>query len=172
MIGNVLRRCSNALALAGGIIVLLIIAMSIISLVGRKLFSAPIPGDLEILEMSMAVAVAAFLPIVEMRDNNIRVDLIAGFLPAMANRVLLVVCHLLLAAVAGFICWRTYLLAAESYQNMETSTMLVVSLWIPQALMLPSFLLLTLAGLYQAARAAAGVQAATELEKAEGAING
>lgn len=172
MIGSFLRRVSIGFALIGGVLTLALIAMSLVSLVGRKLFSAPIPGDIEILEMVIAVAVAAFLPLCEIRDNHIRVDLLAGVLPDFANRFLLTLCHLLLALVAAFICWRTGLLAIESFRHSETSTMLMVPLWIPQALMLPSFGLLAICGVYRAVRAGAGVPGASELDSVEGAVNG
>lgn len=152
MTGVILRRLSLGFALAGGVIVLALIAMSLVSLVGRKLFSAPIPGDIEILQMAIAVAVTAFLPLCEMSDNHIRVDLVAGFLPAPVNRFLLAVGHLLLAAVAALMGWRTFLLMQNSQDYGSTSTMLGVPLWLPQGLMVPSLVLLALCGLYRAAR--------------------
>ncbi|MDN5842209.1 MAG: TRAP transporter small permease [Alcaligenaceae bacterium] len=171
MIGSILRRLSIGFALVGGTITLALIAMSLVSLIGRKVFSAPIPGDIEILEMAIAVAVAAFLPLCEIRDNNIRVDLLSGVLPDYVNRLLLTMCHLLLALVMGFICWRAGMFAIESYQHTETSTMLMVPLWIPQSLMLPSFGLLTLCALYRAGRAYAGEPAQSELDHLEGAVD-
>ncbi|CAM5793053.1 TRAP transporter small permease [Castellaniella caeni] len=172
MLGNILRRLSVGFALIGGMAVLAIVAMSIVSLVGRKLFSAPIPGDIELLEMVVAVAVAAFLPLCEIGDNHIRVDLLAGIFPEAVNRFLLTLCHLSLAVVSAFICWRTGLLTLESYHNMETSTMLMVPLWIPQGLMLPSFALLTLCGLYRAGLAAEGIAVPHEIDTGDEVIDG
>lgn len=152
MAGVILRRLSLGFALAGGAIVLVLILMSLVSLVGRKLFSAPIPGDIEVLQMAIAVAVTAFLPLCEITDNHIRVDLIAGFLPAPVNRALLAFGHLLLAAVAALMGWRTFLLMQNSQDYGSTSTMLGVPLWWPQGLMVPSLALLAVCGLYRAAR--------------------
>mgnify|MGYP002738836005 CR=1 FL=1 len=150
MIGTLLRRLCNAFALLGGIVMLALIAMSLVSLVGRKLFSAPILGDLEMLEMSVAVAVSLFLPLCELRDNHIRVDLLEVLLPGFINRLLLTIGHLLLAAVALFICWRGTLLAIGSYNYTDTSTMLAIPLWIPQGLMIPGFALLAACAVYRA----------------------
>lgn len=150
MTNTLLRRLCNAFALVGGVIMLVLIAMSLVSLVGRKLFSSPILGDLELLEMSVAVAVSLFLPLCEIRDNHIRVDLLDAFLPGIVNRILLTVGHLLLAGVGVFVCWRGTLLAMGSYSYSDTSTMLAVPLWIPQALMIPGFALLAVCALYRA----------------------
>lgn len=150
MTHTVLRRLCNAFALAGGIVMLALIVMSLISLVGRKLFSSPILGDIELLEMAVAVAVSLFLPLCELRDNHIRVDLLDSLLPDIINRLLLTAGHLLLALVALFICWRGALLAMGSFSYNDTSTMLAVPLWIPQGLMLPGFALLAACAIYRA----------------------
>lgn len=152
MVGRILRYLVNALALIGGTIVLALIAMSLVSLVGRKLFSAPVPGDIEMLEMAIAVAVTAFLPLCELNGNHIRVDILAGVLPDRVNRVLLSVGHVLLAAVAALVTWRAVLLVDNSLAYGSTSTMLAVPLWIPQSLMVPSLVMLTLCALYRAGR--------------------
>lgn len=152
MVGRVLRCLAHVLALTGGAIVLALVVMSLVSLVGRKLFSAPVPGDIEMLEMAIAVAVTAFLPLCELNGNHIRVDILAGILPDGVNRVLLSVGHVLLAAVAALVAWRTVLLVDNSLTYGSTSTMLAAPLWIPQSLMVPSLLMLTLCALYRAGR--------------------
>ena len=55
------RRCSAALVLIA------LILLTVVSVVGRALFSAPIPGDFELVEIGMAVAVFAFLPYCQLR---------------------------------------------------------------------------------------------------------
>lgn len=165
MQNGALGRISRWFAVVGGIVVLLVVLMSLVSLIGRKLFSAPIPGDIELLEMAIAVSVTAFLPLCEVNDNHIRVDLIAGFLPEVVNRFLLTACHLLLAAVAGVMCWRTLLLMLNSYEYGSTSTMLAVPLWIPQGLMVPSLALLTICALWRARKAMSGISRRSELDE-------
>lgn len=161
---GILGRISRWFAFVGGVVILLVVLMSLVSLIGRKLFSAPIPGDIEILEMAIAVSVAAFLPLCEVNDNHIRVDLIAGFLPEAVNRFLLTVCHLLLAVAAALMCWRMALLVVNSYEYGSTSTMLAVPLWIPQGLMVPSLALLVVCALWRARQAMAGISRKSELD--------
>ena len=64
------------------------------------------------------------------------------------------VAHSALAAMAILLTWRTALYTLEAHENGEVSTLLLVPLWIPVALMLPSLLLLVLAALSQAHDAA------------------
>lgn len=152
MVGRILKYLTKALALSGGMIVLALIAMSLVSLVGRKLFSTPVPGDIEMLEMAIAVAVTAFIPLCELNGNHIRVDFLAGFFPDIVNRILLCIGHGLLAGVGILLTWRTILLVSNSLNYESSSTMLAVPLWIPQAMMVPSLVLLVLCALYRAGR--------------------
>lgn len=166
MVGKMLRYLANALALTGGLIVLALIAMSLVSLVGRKLLSAPVPGDIESLEMAIAVAVTAFLPLCELNGNHIRVDILAGVLPDRVNRALLSIGHLLLAMVAALVTWRTLLLVDNSLGYGATSTMLAVPLWLPQSLMVPSLVMLMACALYRAGRCLVEPAGATDADDA------
>ena len=59
----VLEKLSIGFALAGGLVFVGLIGMSLVSIVGRKLANAPIQGDIELMQMGAAVGAAAFLPI-------------------------------------------------------------------------------------------------------------
>jgi len=72
----VLRRLAIAMAMAGGVLLLSAIGISLLSMLGRRLWSAPISGDIELLQMLIAVAVACFLPLCEINDRHIRVDIV------------------------------------------------------------------------------------------------
>ena len=137
-------------SLAGGVVFVALVVMSIVSIVGRKLFSAPIEGDMELLMMGAAVGSAAFLPVCEMDDHHIKVDALTTWMSERARATLDVVAHLLLAAASAVITWRSALYTIECHENMEVSTLLLVPIWQPVALLVPSFVLLTLAALYRA----------------------
>ena len=49
--GRGLLAVSKAAAVIGGLVFVAIVAMSIVSIVGRKLVSMPVPGDFELVEM-------------------------------------------------------------------------------------------------------------------------
>ena len=58
--GRVLLQITKVVAIAGGLVFVALVAMEIVSIVGRKLFAAPVPGDVEILQMCAAFASATF----------------------------------------------------------------------------------------------------------------
>lgn len=137
--------------LAGGFVFCAIVVMSIVSIVGRKMFSAPIEGDMEMLMMGAAIGSAAFLPLCEMHDHHIKVDALTTWMSERSRAWLDVLAHGLLALASGVISWRTVLYTLEAHENMEVSTLLLVPLWQPVMLLVPSFVLLTLAALYRVA---------------------
>ncbi len=48
--------------------------MSVVCIAGRTLLGTPIPGDWELVQIGCAVAIAAFLPMCQLRSGNIIVD--------------------------------------------------------------------------------------------------
>lgn len=137
-------------ALAGGMVFVALVIMSIVSIVGRKLFSHPIEGDMELLMMGAAIGSAAFLPVCELDDNHIKVDALTTWMSERARAALDVIAHLLLTVASAIITWRSALYVEECYENMEVSTLLLIPIWQPVLLLVPSFALLTLAALYRA----------------------
>ena len=136
-------------ALSGGFVFIALVAMSIVSIVGRKLFSAPIEGDMELLMMGAAVGSAAFLPACEMHDHHIKVDALTTWMSVQARAALDAMAHALLMLASSVITWRTALYAVECYENTEVSALLLIPLWQPVVLLVPSFALLAAAALYR-----------------------
>ena len=136
-------------ALAGGLILLLLIGMSLVSIVGRKLFSLPIRGDIELMEIGAAVAIAAFLPLCELRGKHIKADAFTMKLPRRARQWLDACAHLLCLLAALLLAWRTALQMLDSRRDGDVSVLLSIPLWLPLALIVPSLLLLALASAWQ-----------------------
>lgn len=72
--GRILLATAKWLAFVGGLIFTGLVIMSIISIVGRKLFNTPVPGDVEVLQMFAAVASAAFFAYCHLMRGEVKVD--------------------------------------------------------------------------------------------------
>ena len=149
--GRRLLWITKAFAVGGGIGFIVLVLMSLVSIIGRKLASAPIPGDIEIMQMGGAVAAAAMLPFCEMERHHLRVDFFTTKLPASARHRLDAISHLLLALVAAVVAWRTGAVTLSLKEAGEASMMLMWPVWTVVAALVPSFALLAVAGLYNAA---------------------
>lgn len=146
---RVLHYVAQGFALAGGLVLLLLINMSLISIIGRKLFNTPIRGDIELMEIGASIAIAAFLPLCEVRATHIKVDTFTMKLPAGAQRLLDAVAHLLCMSGALILAWRTALQLRDNLEYGDVSTLLSIPMWIPLALIVPSLILLALASAYR-----------------------
>jgi len=79
------------------------------------------------------------------------VDALTTWMSPRGRAALDTLAHALLLAVALLLTWRTTLYTLEAHENMEVSTLLLVPIWQPVMLMVPSFVLLALAALHRTA---------------------
>ena len=147
VIRRALYLATQGFALAGGLVLLLLIGMSLISIIGRKLFATPIRGENELMEVGASIAIAAFLPLCELRGTHIKVDALTSWLPTRVQGLLDAIAHLLCGAAALLLAWRTGLQVFENHEYGDVTTLLSIPLWIPLTLIVPSLLLLALCSL-------------------------
>ena len=83
-IGKMLMVASKWLAIAGGIVLVALVVMSVVSIVGRKLWSAPVPGDVEVLQLSAASSVSTFFAWCHLTRGDVKVDFFTNSLPRWA----------------------------------------------------------------------------------------
>ena len=149
--GQKLYSLTRLFAIAGGIGFIALVVMSLVSIVGRKLASMPVPGDIEIMQMGTAVASAAMLAYCEMERHHLRVDFFTASVSEPIRERLDSASHLLLALFAALIAWRTSAAALSLHEAGETSMILAWPVWLVVAGLVPSFILLAVAGIYNAA---------------------
>ena len=140
---------SKGLAIAGGMLFVVLIVMSLISIVGRKLGFGSVNGDIELMQAGSAVAAAAFLPYCTMLGEHVKVDFFTENMRPSLKRNIDALADLLLAVMAGVIAWRTGLSVLSIKESNEVTTLVSLPVWIPVAAMVPSFVLMTACGLYR-----------------------
>ena len=107
------------LALAGGIVLLALIALVVLSVTGREMAEASrtlfgarvlgqIPGDYELLEAGAAFAVFAFLPICQLRGGHATVDVFTSMMGPGVQRWLAAFWEGVLAAAIVLVTWRLW----------------------------------------------------------------
>jgi len=146
--GRLLLACSKYLAIAGGLVFVGLVAMSIVSIVGRKLFAWVVPGDVELLQMCAAFAASTFFAYCHMVNGDVKVDFFTQNLAPRKVSRLDAFGSLLVGLVGALIAWRTAVGALSIKDVGETSAILGWPVWVAQALMVPGFLLLAAAGFY------------------------
>ena len=162
--GRALLAVSKTLAIAGGLVFVALVAMSIVSIVGRKLASMPVPGDVELLQVCAAFASASFFAYCHLAGGDVKVDFFTQHLRPRAVHLLDAIGSLLVGLFGALLAWRSAAGALSVKEAGETTMILGWPLWIGQMLMVPGFVLLAVAGLYMCSlhwrmRAAAGAAA-------------
>jgi TRAP-type C4-dicarboxylate transport system permease small subunit len=107
-VGRVLFNLSRTLAIFGGVLCCLVAAMVTVSVTGRYLFAAPVPGDYDLVGIIIGCAIFVRLP--QLTRGNIVVDFFTTNLGARASRArcdrVAVVsagrCHFLVAHVLAY----------------------------------------------------------------------
>ena len=150
--GRALLVLCKWLAIAGGLVFVALVCMSIVSITGRKLFAWPVPGDVEILQMCAASASACFFAYCHMTNGDVKVDFFTHNLAPAKVASLDAFGSLLVGLFGALIAWRTAAGALAVKEAGETSAILGWPVWIAQALMVPGFFLLACAGFYMCVR--------------------
>jgi TRAP-type C4-dicarboxylate transport system permease small subunit len=146
--GRLLLRASKTLAIIGGLIFVALVIMSIVSITGRKLFSAPLPGDVEVLQMCAAFAASTFFAYCHLINGDVKVDFFTHNMKASRVARMDAFGSLLVGLFGALIAWRTAVGAWSVQQVGETSAILGWPVWLAQALMVPGFALMAAAGFY------------------------
>jgi len=148
MFGRILLSLANVLAVFGGLVLLTIVSINFVSIIGRVLFSSPLLGDFELVEMGCAVAISSFLPLCHMSNGNVIVDFLTANLGDRAISALDAISSLAFAGVAGFFTWRMLYGAQDMYNYQEETMLLQFPVWIPFLPVVFSFFLLFVCCLY------------------------
>jgi TRAP-type C4-dicarboxylate transport system permease small subunit len=120
------ERVTIGLAVAGGAILITFAALVTVSVVRRWLTSQGIPGDFELVQLGLAIAVFAFLPLGQLRNSNIFVDTFTARAPRWVQRGLDLLWTFTYFLIAALITWRMMIGAFETMRSGTTTMVLGV----------------------------------------------
>jgi TRAP-type C4-dicarboxylate transport system permease small subunit len=118
-VGRLLFGTTKVMAVFGGGLCCLMAAMVTVSVTGRYLFSAPIPGDYDLLAIMSGSAAFAFLPYCQMTRGNVVVDFFTTNMKPRGKAVLDACGTLLYLVIAVIFAWRLYYGGLELRANGE-----------------------------------------------------
>lgn len=139
------RRAIEWWALGGGIVLLAVALMTTWSAFSGWVFGKPLPGDFELTEILVAIAVFAFLPYCQQTDANVTADLFTARAGPRALAAFRLFGGLLALAVALVLAWRTWAGLLDYRKYVETTAILKIPIWWAYVPALASLALLVLA---------------------------
>ncbi len=153
---RLLNRTAWFFALVGGVVALALAAMVVVSIAGRATLARPIPGDVELTQFGIALAISLSLPWCQLHGSNIMIDFFTQKLPQRGIAALDALGALLLGAMAALLSWRAAVGARDSRQTFEATMILDLPMWWVYASLAPGLALTALIALVQAALLLAG----------------
>lgn len=117
-------RIAAALAVAGGLIMVALALLVTASVLGRWLLGREITGAFEVVQVGLAVAAFLFLPICQLRNQNIIVDSFTTHLSPRLRGGLDAFWALAYAGIALVLAWRLSIGASETIRSQMVTPML------------------------------------------------
>lgn len=131
-IRSAIEYLARGLAILGGLALVAITGLTVVSIAGRALTSqglGPLPGDFELVEALTAFAVFAFLPWCQLRRGHATVDAFTRWLPVRLNRAIDLVAELMMTLAVVLIAWRLWHGMWDKISYGETTFILQFPLW-------------------------------------------
>lgn len=138
------RRVIDLWAILGGLLLLLVMAMNVISVIGGVVWR-PFPGDFELTQVGVAVAVFSFLPFCQIYEQNVTADIFTQRASARFVLALRLVTAVIALGFAALLFWRMYDGLHDQRDYGYTTTILQFPVWIAFVPILISLALLALA---------------------------
>lgn len=148
-VGGSIARLTRALALAGGVLLLVAVVITLVSVAGRYGFSQPVPGDYELVELICAIAVFLFFPYTHAVSGNISALFFTSGLPDRYQRLLDLTHDVLFALVAALLTWRLTVGLIDKFSSGEASILIRIPFWWAFSFAVLSMALLTMVCLWR-----------------------
>lgn len=123
---------ARVVAVAGGIVLVMLVAMTVLSISGRALSSfglGPVQGDFELVEAGIGFAIFAFLPWCTLNRGHATVEILAPLFGNRFNRALDALSSAVLLVIAIFLTWRHWLGTLDKMSYGESTMILQMPVW-------------------------------------------
>ena len=139
------QRAIEWWAVMGGAVLLGIALLTAWSAATGFVIGKPLPGDFELTEILVAVAVFSFLPYCQLTDANVTADLFTARAGPRTVAALGLLAALLALAIGVLLLWRTWAGMIDYRQFVETTAILKIPIWVAYVPAVASLALLVLA---------------------------
>jgi len=127
-----MRLLAGFLAILGGLALIAVILITVLSVSGRALLFiglGPIRGDFELVELGTGFAVFAFLPWVQINRQHASVEILTMQLSGRINRLIDLGADLLMLAVALLLTWKHWDGTLDKLAYGETTFIIQYPIW-------------------------------------------
>ena len=133
-------------ALLGGAVLLGVVVMNVLSVLGG-VFAKPFPGDFEMTQVGIAIAVFAFLPYCQLTGTNVTADIFTSRASPRAVAIFSLFASIIALGFGLLLLWRMYFGMLDQRDYGYTTAILQFPHWLAFIPILISLALLALAAL-------------------------
>ena len=130
MFSNSLDRIARFCSILGGLVMTALMLMTCYSLISRNLFDSALIGDFELTGVGAGAAIALFMPLCQLKHENIIVDFFTANRSEAFNFRLDRLGDVLMAIIFALLAWRCTAAAINAVDTMGASMLLGFPDWI------------------------------------------
>jgi TRAP-type C4-dicarboxylate transport system permease small subunit len=145
-LAGMIERVVTGWAVLGGLVLLVVISVNLASVVGAVAWR-PFPGDFELTEVGIAMAVFAFLPYCQLTDANVTADIFTARAGPRLVAAFKALASLAAFGFAAILFWRMYAGMLDQKLYGSTTAILQLPIWWAFVPILVSLMLLVAASL-------------------------
>ena len=129
LVEALIRRFIELWALAGGLLLIGVVLVNVVSLAGNIFLNQPVPGDFEIVEVAVAVAVFSFLPYCQITGSNVTADIFTAWAGPRMVKVLSLLGSTIAFCLAALLLWRMSVGLVDYRIYREVTTIYQFPIW-------------------------------------------
>lgn len=135
----------------GGVCASLVGLLTVVSIAGRAVAGAPVPGDVELTQVGIALSISLCLPWCQVHGSNIVVTFFTQRCSERRRSILDAAGAIAIGAMMGLLAWRSAAGALAIAATGESTPILGLPQWWAYALLAPGLALAAVVALTQAA---------------------
>lgn len=149
-VGRLLYALALGAALLAGMAVLLLALLTAVNVPLKQFFGQPLRGEFELVDLGVATAVFAFLPLAQFARGYVIVDLATQNASPRVKANLDAAAAVVFALSMGVVAWRMFLGGVDIAQTGEQTQILHLKYWWTFVVAVPSLVLLAAVCLHTA----------------------
>ncbi|WP_417435867.1 TRAP transporter small permease [Hoeflea sp.] len=127
--GSGLKWVRRGIVFLGGMMLLVMMAMTIVDVIGRYVFNSPLAGAGELTELLLVSVIFMGLPAVTLEKEHVTVDLVTARMPLWLERWRILAVGVISTVILGMIGWQLFVHAGQigAYGDVSTTLRIPIS---------------------------------------------
>jgi TRAP-type transport system small permease protein len=126
---SVVARLDRTFGIIAGAVLFVLMVVVAVDVIGRYIFSAPLRGSFEYIQICMALLVFLALPVIVGREENVQVEVFEVFIPRPLRRFTRLLGFAITIVVAAGLVWVSFKRASTFYASGEQFVLLPAPLY-------------------------------------------